>query len=391
MVELRPVALRLVDENWLDRVPAPAYDSLTPSQRRDFRDTHPESYLNVTRSPEDDPSGRGVQNHTYLAEGRAALERLLAAGAFTDRSEPAYYLYRLELDGHSQVGIVAEVSVDSYASGDMRIHEEIRQTRADLLADHLAVVRASSSPVAIGFRGSDELSAELERLTTGEPIIDLSDDSGLRQSVWCVYEHADVAALGAVIGDVPMYIVDGHHRAAAALAAANRAGEGHGITMFVAAFADDSLQLLGFNRWIRERAGDSAADSLSSVEGLEPVDAQPEASLGVIGLYADGQWYRYALDIGEGAHFDAVAVRDQLLGPVFGIHAGDDDRLVNLAGDQSVDSLVATIDEHGGVAVVMAPIEIDAFMAAADQGIVLPPKSTYFTPKVRSGLFLREY
>ena len=392
MVQLRPVALRLVHEDWLDRVPAPAYDALTPSERRKFRDEHPESYLNVTRSPEDDPAGRGVQNHTYLAEGRATLERLLASGAFTDVGSPAYYLYRLELAGHSQIGIVAEIAVDAYAAGDVRIHEEIRQNRADLLADHLAVVRASSSPVAVGFRGNAPLAAELERLTAAQPpVIDLRDESGLHQSIWCIDDAAEVGALSELIGDVPMYIVDGHHRAAAALTAANKAGEGHGITMFVAAFADDSLQLLGFNRWVREVPGESPADALVGIDSLEPVDGQPELTCGVIGLYARGQWYRCALDLADGAHFDAVAVRDQLLGPVFGIHAGDDERLVNLAGDQPIEGLIDTVDTDGGVAIVMAPIEIEAFMAAADAGTVLPPKSTYFTPKVRSGLFLREY
>lgn len=390
MVALLPTAARLVKEAWLDRVPSPAYDSLTPGERRAFRLTHPESFLNVTRSPEDEEPGVPVDPAQLLREGRAALDHLLDVGAFDDSDAPALFLYRLIENGHEQVGVVGEVPVAAYASGEIRIHEEVRQARADLLADHFDVVGAASSPVALAFRGSDEIAATIDRLVKEQPVLDFSDDTGLRQTVWRVVDPLAVADLGAALADEPMYIIDGHHRAAAALTACERNEPGSPLEgMLVAAFPDDSLRLLGFNRWVRDVDNDLIASLHESLPQLSPSSAMPELCLGTVGLYARGAWYRLDLDLASDMAFDAVAVRTELLGPIFGVERSDDPRLVNLAGDQSIEGLVETVDRLGGVAIVMAPIELDAFMAAADAGVVLPPKSTYFTPKVRSGLFLR--
>lgn len=388
MTRLLPTRASLLRPEFGDRVPSPAYDSMTPAERRRFRIDNPESFLNVTRSPEDEPDGVVADTHLLLREGREALDRLVALGAFDARGTEALFIYRLVASGHVQTGIVGEIPVSEYESGEMRIHEETRAARAALLADHFSIVGAVSSPVAVAFRGSPASDALVHRLTEADPDLVLSDDT-LTQTVWRIDAAADVAALCDLLAPEPTYIIDGHHRAAASLEAARRRGpDAPDNHMLVALFPDDSLQLLGFNRWIRIDAAETEA-ALARLPGLEPVDDQPEPTLGTIGVYADRRWYQVALTPAEELHFDAVAVRTQLLQPVFGIAQDDDPRLVNLAGDQPIDDLVATVDAGGGIALVLAPIELDAFMAAADRGEVLPPKSTYFTPKARSGLFLR--
>lgn len=392
MVAFLPTPAGLVNEAFIETVPSPAYDSLSPAARRAWRRNAPESYLNVTRSPEDEEPGSNATRQDLISAGRKALEHLLEIGAFDTPTEHenAFFLYRLAAHGHAQIGIVGEVPVSEYDNGTIRIHEEIREARASLLADHFGHVGAASSPVALAYRQNPELQAIVARESAKSPTLDFGDSSGLTQTVWRLDDPNTVAEISSLMSGEPTYIIDGHHRAAAASTLANRTDSLS--TMFVAMFPDDELQLLGFNRLVRN-VGSDAIDRLLALPGTAPADGVPETSHGVAGICARNQWYTLQLDDGGPGlgQFDAVRFRDQLLGPIFGIDRSDSQALLNLSGDQPTEELMEMAERHDGVAIVLAPIALDAFMAAADDGIILPPKSTYFTPKVRSGIFLRQF
>lgn len=397
MVSFAPSQTQLVRPEFVDRVPSPAYDSLSPAARRAWRRQHPDSYLNVTRSPEDEEPGSEATGQDLVDAGRKALNHLLSIDAFDHpateiNSHEWIYLYELELNGHRQTGIVGEVLVSDYDDGTIRIHEEIRDARAELLATHFGELGAASSPVALAYRQTPEMLKLIADAKSVTPELRFSDGSGLVQTVWRITDPGTIAAVVEIFSTQRSYIIDGHHRAAATSALAHRRPNPELATMFVAMFPDTELQLLGFNRLVRNLEADMLA-SLPDRLGLEACDGPPEVAHGTVGVYVRGHWYRMQLaDQGAGLDsFDAVRVRKQILTDVLGIERSDSPQLVNLAGDQPLSGLMEMADEQAGVAIVLAPIRLDAFMAAADEGIILPPKSTYFTPKVRSGVFLSLY
>ncbi|MGI9602438.1 MAG: DUF1015 family protein [Acidimicrobiales bacterium] len=394
MRDLRPAQLRLVEPDFVDRVPAPAYDSLAAGGRRDLLADNPDSYLAVTQSQEDEPT---LSAEAVLARSRVALDRLRSLGAFGSVQEPRLLLYRLEVEGHQQTAIVAELSVDAIRHRRLRPHEQVFPGRARILADHLHVVGAQSSPIAVAhpsFPALDELVASVT--DNDPPLRDFVAPDGLRQSVWA-FPHPE--ALAALDG-VPLYLLDGHHRAAAALDHADRYGLGPddaGSWLLAALFPADSLRIVGFDRRVLDPrfTAEQTLDLIAEHARLTEVDEPFRPTVAAeVGVYLAGRWYRATLpDVGQNAivGLAPVLLQSQILGPVFGIvDPQHDHRLEHLPGTRPAVEAAAETDDEGGVLFTIAPIRADELMAVADDGLVLPPKSTFITPKVRSGIFLRE-
>jgi len=392
--DLRPGLLRLVEPDFVGRVPAPAYDSLGPGQRRQVLADNPDSYLGVTQSLEDEPT---LSVTEVLTRGRVALDRLLAMGAFGPAGERGLMLYRLEIDDHSQTGIVAELAVAAIANGRLKPHEQVFPERARLLADHLEVVGAQSSPIAVAHRPVPELQSLVDEVSASPaPLLDFTGEDGLRQTIWA-FPHPEALA---ALDDAPLYLLDGHHRAAAAAAHASRhlyAPDAPGSWLLAALFPADSLRIWGFDRRVLDPRF-SASETLTLI--AEHADLQPASGAWrptaghEFGVYAAGRWYRAevgALGRGIVSELAPVALQAHILEPVFGITDPQrDHRLEHLAGGRDAAQLAEETDEEGGVLFTVAPITTDQLMSVADQGRVLPPKSTFITPKVRSGIFLRE-
>lgn len=396
MVDIRAFRGRLVSSEWLNRVPSPAYDSLSTEQRRAFRANNHWSYLNVTRAPEDEATGAPIDNASLVAAATVVLNGLIAEGAFGETDESSMYLYRLAAGDHLQTGIVAEAAVADYVNGGILAHEQIRQARADLLADHVVGVGHTSSPIALTFESNETIRNLIRAGRNEHPVLDWNDGT-LHQTVWRLSdEHAE--ALSAALAPLTAYIIDGHHRAAAAVTVAARddapieAGR-----MLVALFPDKALQLLSFHRWVRGLTPDVVSELLRTLGerfSLMPADDEGEPVRGTMGVYAAGQ--RYTLSLGQPSTTDPLSVLDpvrlqnEVLSPLLGIvEAGADDRLVTVSGDQSIASLEESVDVEGGVAFIVPPLETGDLFAVANAGMTMPPKSTYFVPKVRSGIFLR--
>lgn len=396
MVAIRPIRGRVVSSEWLNRVPSPAYDSLTTTQRREYRTNNPWSYLNVTRTPEDEAPGEANDTAALVAKARQALDALLAEGAFDASAGDSMFLYRLRSGDHQQTGIVAEVAVADYEAGRILVHEQIREARAELLAEHMLGVGHVSSPIALTFESTSDIRRLIATASELEPLLDW-DDGTLHQTVWLLPDDV-VAQLQAQLSATPAYIIDGHHRAAAALTARGRSPQSATTDhMLAALFPDEALQLLGFNRWVQgvdDRDVGKVMDNLRERYVVTPMRGEVKPERGTLAVFAERSWHLVRL--GDPARtdplstLDPVRLQDEILAPMLGITApGTDWRLVTISGDQPVSGLESAVLTHGGMAFVVPPLDIHDLFAVANAGQTMPPKSTYFVPKVRSGIFLR--
>ncbi len=379
MAAIAPLELRLIRSDWTDRVPSPAHDALTPAQRRAHLRDHPDSYLGVTKGPEDYEGGEALSARDLVGRGRRALEALLDSHAFSEIRDECFYAYRLELDSWSQIGIVGGVHLDDYKSGNIRIHEAIQPERAAHLALHSEVVGAQSSPIAVAHHPKRQIADILERIESQDPEVQFSMPDGLEQTIWTLPPTSNTV-IGEVLEDSRLYLIDGHHRtAAAALQYAN----GGSPWVLAALFSTDQLQNRAFHRFASSMADEPLADLLQ-IEGAQ--HGRIGDGSGHLQVYFGGEWITLPhqrahrplerLDVWQ---FEQI-VRPRL-GPDVVV------RYQMAHGDE--DALLGSVDESGELLVLMTPVTMPQLFAVADAGDVMPPKSTYFEPKVRSGIFLR--
>lgn len=391
---VRPVATRIVKPEWAERVVSPAYDSVRPSDRAALMADDPYVFLHVTRSPGDADDGASPEEVTE--QNAQALEWLLSEGVFTEVLPPSLYLYRLRLGGHEQVGIVGDVHLSGVDDGRIGPHERIQPQRATHLADHISRVGANSSPVAFGYEDDPTVDAIVADIIGGEPLLDFRREDHLAQTVWAVPadQHATICER---LGMRRLYIVDGHHRVSAGIENWRRSEFADEAGYVLGAiFPVGQLHVSPFHRRVADLNGldaRSLCDAIAAhdfsvrplLDGEDPAPAEP----GQFGMYVDGAWYELRPFRVHPAEFDATVLQERILGPLLGVdEASRAGRLEYLPGSVGLDHLVALTDAAGGVAFALHPVLLSQLMAVVDRGQTLPPKSTYFEPKVRSGLFL---
>jgi uncharacterized protein (DUF1015 family) len=404
---VRPAHLHIVDGALASRVAAPAYDFLSRAERSALHAAaDPLSYLNVVLTPtgSDDLDAA-------LRANRAALGRLLHANVFHDRGEPRFAWYRLAVAGHEQTALVAEVAITDYDQGRIVPHEHTRTDREELLAAHLDVVGASSSPVALAHRADDDLRAIRRRATAGDPQVRFTSSEGVEHTIWTTEDSGLIAEIAAAVQDHDrLYITDGYHRfaAAARVAARRRAGgaapDAPDQWLLAALFPADELRILPFHRAVLRPRSVSThelrarlADHVS-IQAL-PGPATPDRPHHYV-AYLDGGWYALAADTPDSApvarpivqgpleRLDVVVLQRHILEPVFGVtEPRIDPRLHYVAGGP--DDVRLHCDHEHAVGFVVRPTSMDELMAVADAGLVMPPKSTLFDPKTRVGVLLR--
>ena len=403
---LRPFPGLVVDPAWADRVISGPYDAYTPAQRSAMAAENPFSFLHVTRSQEDVPPEQRDDIEGLIGYCAASMHRLYDAGAYQCHDEPVLFLYRMGIDTsegrHVQTGIMGLVPVTE--DGDRRIlrHEAVRPGRTDLLARHLLTVGASSSPISLTFRSDEDLESAIARNCEQPPVLD-SHHEGVDQTVWAVGGD-DASALIAAFGRRTLYVTDGHHRLAAAVDARSRVPDRseNGPLEWIQAvlFADEQLLVLPFHRRVGDRSGrraDELVEALGTSGPLTPVDnaeaARPR-SPGSVGVYLAGDWYTLELPQPAGDRavdaLDVSRLQNGILGPVFGVIDPGSDPMIDYVPDPvGIDALVERCDEDNRVGFVLYRTSVTELMDVADDGDLMPPKSSYFEPKPRSGIFVR--
>lgn len=387
MVQLAVVEALLVEPGHATAVVGPAYDSLLPQERRRLADENPDSFFNVLRSAADHPEEDDAE---LLARNAQALADLVRNGRYRTMA-PGLFLYRLSTGDHTQTAVIGDLAVHHVAQGRVRAHERTRVTKEAELARHLAHLRMQSSPVGLGYRANRNVDLVVARLTDATPDLSFMSVDGLSQQVWAINDADAVTELQQALSQVhTTYIIDGHHRVAAA---SQVHGEGHFLAALI---PDHELRLLPYHRLV---AGPLPADLDDRLDALadryevgpaveaEPV-TQPDGSLEYV-LYERGRWHRLHRRQVVTGRMGANVADEEILGPLFDIgDARRDPRLSHLPGNRPAPALARLADEADGAVLLLAAPSLQEVFDHADAGRVMPPKSTWFEPKLRSGIFI---
>jgi uncharacterized protein (DUF1015 family) len=414
MTDIQPFAAHTVLPPMAKSVVAPYYDSMSAAERFRFAEGHPDNYLNAMRSVDEYPLGAAPSMDTLMANNRRTLARLLTDGSFSPCRASALYIYRQESNDHEQSGLVAAVPLAEYEQGRMLPHEHTRGDREEQLTCYLESVRASSSPVCLAYSGQAKIATHLDEVMDREPLLDFVTDDRVRQMVWQVSDPERVTELQHDFSKVgTTYITDGHHRAAAGakfVARQIRAGQvlspdAGWAQLLVLLVPLEDLRLLSHNRYVRhpDRFDQGAfLHALSSVVAVEKIHSETIAQTGPTRsgqfiMLLGGENYRLDFDRTYlsselATNLDVSLLQNQILAPLLNIRdPRADSRLGFLSGELGLAGLRACCDKDSDVGFVCFPPTVEQLTSVADKRQVMPPKSTNFVPKARSGLFVRMF
>jgi uncharacterized protein (DUF1015 family) len=386
------------------RVASPPYDVVSTREARALAAGNPDSYLRVSRPEIDLPEGIDEHADEVHAQGRRNLEELVRRGVLVRDEVPRLLVYAQRMGRHHQVGIVACASVGEYDLGLIKKHERTRADKEEDRVRHVDALSAHDEPVFLTYRARPEIDAVVAEVTAGTPEYDLVTQDQVAHRLWLV-PGAQAARLEALFREVPaLYVADGHHRSAAASRVhALRAGQPGDHGQFLAVvFPHDQMQILAYNRLVRDPRGRDAPALLAALQAVlevEPaVEPAPDHPL-AFGILLGGRWWHAHARPGTFEAHDPVAsldcqlLQDQVLEPLFGIRdprtSKDVDFVGGIRGYQELERRVA--EEGWSLAVHLHPTRVEQVMQVSDAGKIMPPKSTWFEPKLRSGLFVHPF
>ena len=415
MALLRPFRALCPRPEFASQVASVPYDVVDRAEAAALAAGNPLSFLHVVRPDIDLPAPTDPTDPAVYAAAAAALERLVASGVMAEDGGEALYVYRLTWEGRSQVGVVGCCAVDEYDAGRIRRHEKTRPEKEEDRTRLALAARAHTGPVFLAYRGRDEIDRPVAAaLESAPPLYDFVAADGVAHALWRVGGGDELAAAFRAVPD--LYVADGHHRAAAAsraraaLRAASGAGGAAGEADFFLAvlFPGKQLRILPYNRVVADLNGLSVRAFLARLgeafaidDGGPPDSGSPPPGGATevaarLAMYLDGRWYGLTASPERQrrddpvASLDAAVVQERVLGPLLGI---DDprtsDRIEFVGGVRGIAELVRRVDARpGAVAFALRPVSVEQLMAVADAGRELPPKSTWFEPKPRSGLLV---
>jgi len=396
---LRPVADRAAD------VAAPPYDVLSTEEARVRAAGKPWSFLHISKPEIDLPADTDPYAPVVYAKAVENLQTMMQAGILHRDSQPSYYAYRLEMGAHVQTGFVAAASVAAYDAGRIKKHEFTRPDKEDDRVRQIDAVNAQTGPVLLAYPASTAADALLAKVSAGSPAARVTADDGIRHTIWVVSDPALIAEITAAFEAMPaLYIADGHHRSAAAsrVAAARHAAGKPGIEQssdyFLSViFPHHQMKIMDYNRVVKDLNGLGADEFLAQIArayAVAPACGQIKPSCpGEVGLYLPGRWYRLNIDPklfvrDPVARLDVSLLSDHVLGPILGItDLRRDKRIDFVGGIRGLSELEKRVDSSEmAAAFAMYPTSLQDLMAVADAGQIMPPKSTWFEPKLADGL-----
>ena len=384
-------------------VAAPPYDVLSSDEARQRAAGKPYSFLHISKAEIDLPPEVDHYAPEVYAKSAENLKKLIDAGVLFRDKTPCYYAYRLVMGSHTQTGLIAAASVADYDTNRIRKHEFTRPDKEDDRVRQIEALNAQTGPVLLAHADSDEAERLVASATAGTPIADVTADDGIRHTVWLINDADTVSRITAVIDAMPsLYIADGHHRSAAAsrVAAARRGkSKPDSAEYFLSViFPARQMRIMDYNRVVRDLNGHSVDDVLKAVGkscNITPASGQATPKrTGTFGMYLDGRWFNVEFkpeiipSKDPVRSLDVSVLSEQVLGPILGIaDLRRDTRIDFVGGIRGLAELERRVNSgEMAIAFAMHPTQMTQLMSVADAGEVMPPKSTWFEPKLADGL-----
>lgn len=376
------------------------YDVMSSEEAREIAKDNPLSFLHVSKPEIDLPAGTDLYSPAVYAKGKENFERLIQQGALRQDGQPYFYFYRQIMGNHSQIGLVAAASCEDYLNEVIKKHEFTRPDKEDDRVRHIETLNSQTGPVFLTYRAVSSLDALTAKKTAEAPEIDFTAPDGVRHTAWVVKEPEFIAQIQAEFAKIPyLYIADGHHRsAAAARVYKSRLGGGNSGFFLSVIFPHNQMQILPYNRVLKDLNGltsETLLEKLDAVFIIKPNGTAKPTRKHELGFFMKGQWYtlhfrpQFAATTDPIEKLDVTLLQKYVLDPIFGINDPRTSKRINFVGGIRGTAELEKLVNSGEYACAfsMFPTSIEDLMTIADAGGIMPPKSTWFEPKLRDAMF----
>ena len=410
MAQIRPFKAYRPCKGMEERIAALPYDVYNRAEACEVVKKNPESFLAIDRA--ETQFGEEVDTYADCVYKKAdqMLREKIQEGKFVQDPTPCFYLYELTMDGHSQTGVVGCASIDDYRNNVIKKHENTRADKEEDRIRHVDTCSMQTGPIFLAYRAKEDLKEKIGELKKQAPVYDFVSEDGIGHRVWVIDNDSDVSMIEEAFGKIPaIYIADGHHRCASAVKVGLKrreqypdyTGEEEFNYFLSVIFPDEELRILDYNRVVKDLNGLDATAFLTRIGEYFTVEKKGQAPYrptkkGMFGMYLEDEWYSLVAkekikseDAVEG--LDVSLLQNYLLDPILGIKDPKTDKRIDFVGGiRGLGELERRVHTDMKVAFAMYPTSIAELFAVADAGRLMPPKSTWFEPKLRSGLFLHE-
>jgi uncharacterized protein (DUF1015 family) len=400
MATLKPFAALRPQPELADQICELPYDVMSSDEAREMAAGKPLSFLHVSKPEIDLPAGTDIYSPEVYAKGKENFQKLISQGALKQDDKPNFYLYRQVMGKHAQVGLVAAASCEEYLANIIKKHEFTRPDKEDDRVRHIEALNSQTGPVFLTYRAVAAFDEFVAKKISETPAVDFTGADGVRHTSWTVSSAEEIAFVEAQFAQIPfLYIADGHHRSAAAgRVFKSRNGAGHSGQFLSVIFPHNQMQILPYNRVLKDLNGLTLRELIFKLETVFETIRLGDAtqkSKHQLGLFIEGRWHRLTFkreftmgkNLIEG--LDVTLLQQHVLAPIFGIDDPRTSKKINFVGGIRGTAELEKLVNSGeyACAFLMFPTSIEDLMQIADAGGIMPPKSTWFEPKLRDAMF----
>ncbi len=408
MAIIKPFQAIRPNKKEASQIAALPYDVYNSAEAREVVKDRPLSFLNIDRPETQFPIGQDLYADEVYVKAHDLFWDMVKEGHYVKEDKPCYYLYELTMDGRAQTGLVACASIDDYQNAIIKKHENTRAEKEKDRIRHVDTMNAQTGPIFLAYRSKEAINAIVKKTKQLPAENDFTSEDGIRHRVWLITSQEDILKIEEEFSNIhEIYIADGHHRCASAVKVGlKRRQENPGYTgqeefnyFLSVLFPDEELMIMDYNRVVKDLNGltsDEFMEKASQLFAITKIEKNKPKEKGHVSMYLDGQWYDLSLPKSkEGDNpveaMDVSKLQSLLLDPILGIKdPKTDERIDFVGGIRGLEELEKRCASDCKVAFAMYPTGIDELFAVADAGLLMPPKSTWFEPKLRSGLFIHE-